>query len=134
MIMKAFKLLLFALLIYIAIMLLMFVASLLVGTSDDADHTYLISINSLIAALPTGVLAFLLGLFTRPAGLRQSLVTGLIWTGVQLILFFAVGLGNQTLAFIFSAFGFYVLMVCILAGTTLSGLFKRKPKGSEQSS
>lgn len=125
--MKTFKTMLYGVIIYIAINLLMLAASIIFSTYEGADNTALVSINSLAAALPAGLIAFGLAALLKPATRKASFVTGLVWAGIQAALFFLIGLLNQTLPHIFGALGFYVLLVLVLAGPTVYGFVKKLP-------
>lgn len=125
--MKALKLVLLGLVIYIAINLFMLAASLLFSTYEGTDNTYLVSVNSLVAAIPTGLVTFALARVMKAAARKDVLILGGIWTALQVAFFFLIGLLNQTLPFIFGAPGFYVLMICIFLGPVVYSLVKKLP-------
>lgn len=122
---QAVKTIGFALVIFIAIMMLMLLASMLFPGQSDTGSSYLISMQSLLAALPTGLLSYLLAKLTRPATWKQGARTGLIWAFAQIVLFLVIGYFNHTLPLIFGAAGFYVLMLFIALGAALAGLRRK---------
>jgi len=122
--MKAIKIIIYGILIYIAINLLMLAASIIFSTYEGRDSTWLVSLNSFAAALPIGLITFGLAASVKPANLRNACVLGLIWMGMQVALFFLIGLLNQTLPFIFGAIGFYILMLFTFAGPVIYRLVK----------
>ena len=125
--MKTLKLILLGMVIYIAINLFMLAASLLFSTYEGTDNTYLVSVNSLAAAIPAGLVAFALTRVMKTANRKDALLYAGIWTALQLVFFFIVGLLNQTLPFIFGAFGLYVLIVCVFLGPVVYAWIKKLP-------
>jgi hypothetical protein len=122
---KAVKITVFTLVIFVAIMMFMLLASMLDQEPSETGSSSLISVQSLIAALPTGLLSFLLAKLTRPATWQQGAWTGLIWAIAQMGLFLVIGYFNQTLPLIFGAAGFYVLMLFIPLGAALAELRRK---------
>ena len=125
--MKVLKNVLFGVMIYVAINLLMLVASLLLSTYEGQDNTYLVSVNSVVAAVPIGILTFLLAMLLKTANRRDALMQSIIWTGLQLVFFFLIGLANQTLPNIFGAIGFYILMIFVFIGPLIFAWTKKLP-------
>jgi len=125
--MKILKNVLFGVLIYVAINLLMFVASLLLSSHEGQDNTYLVSLNSFAIAVPVGILTFLLARLLKTATRNEAWMRSIIWTGLQLVFFFLIGLGNQTLPNIFGAIGFYVLMIFVFMGPLVFAWIKKLP-------
>ena len=125
--MKILKIVLFGILIYVAINLLMFIASLLLSSYEGKDNTYLVSLNSFAIAVPVGILTFLLTGLLKTATRKEAWLRSTIWTGLQVIFFFLIGLGNQTLPYIFGAIGFYVMMFFAFLGPMVYAWTKKLP-------
>jgi hypothetical protein len=128
--MKIFLTVLFGVINFVAIMMLMFVASIILRVPESTGNTYLVSTNAIVAALPAGVIAFFLARVLKIAGIKAGLLSGAIWAGTQLVLFSLIGWANQTLPFIFSAFGFYVLIVFVFLGPVISALTIKPTAGT----
>lgn len=122
---QAVKTIGFALVIFVAVMMLMLLASMLLPGQSETGSSYLISIQSLLSALPAGLLSYWLAKRIRPATWKQGARTGLIWAVAQMGLFLFIGYFNQTLPLIFEAAGFYVLMLFIALGAALAGLRRK---------
>jgi len=122
---QAVKTIVFALVIFVAVMMLMLLASMLLPGQSETGSSYMISVQSLFSALPTGLLSYLLAKLTRPATWKQGARTGSIWAIAQMGLFLFIGYFNQTLPLIFGAAGFYVLMLFIALGAALAGLRRK---------
>jgi hypothetical protein len=125
--MKILKIVLFGVLIYVAINLLMLIASLLLSSYEGRDNTYLVSLNSFAIAVPVGILTFLLARLLKTATRKEAWLRSIIWTGLQVFFFFLIGLGNQTLPNIFGAIGFYVLMIFVFLGPMVFAWTKKLP-------
>jgi len=52
----------------------------------------------------------------KTASRKEAWQRAAIWTGVQILLFFLIGLANTTLPYIFGAFGFYILLLLTFLG------------------
>ena len=113
-------------LIFCFIMLAMLAVSILIGSSENGDPTRFISAYSLAAALPTLLFSFLLAFLLKTKKGKDAVLRGIIWTAVSVIAYFLIGLGNQTLPYIFGALGTYVLLVAVFAGPFVASLIKRK--------
>ena len=77
--------------------------------------------------IPTGLVAFALARVMKAAARKEALILGGIWTGLQVVFFFLIGLLNQTLPNIFGALGFYVLLLCVFLGPVVYAMVKKLP-------
>ena len=118
--MKIIKNIFLGLLIFVVINVLMLIASLLTSpagsTVEGSESTRLISLNSLIIALPVGIFTCVLAMLARVASRKEAWQRAAIWTGCQILFFFLIGLANTTLPYIFGALGFYVLLLMTFLG------------------
>lgn len=124
--MKIIVNILLGLLIFCFIMIAMLVASLLMGTAEGADQTWLVSANALASALPVLLFTFLLAYLFKTKKGKPAILRGIIWTAVAVIAYILIGLGNQTLPYIFGALGTYVQLAAVFLGPVAASLIKRK--------
>lgn len=114
--MKTYYNLIFAFVIFAAVNSIMLMAGIFIAQAADSGEAAAISLNFLIAALPAGLLAFLLSKSMKTAGRRAALIQSAIWTVVQLVLFALIGRANQTIGSIFGGLGFYIMLLFVFAG------------------
>lgn len=124
--MKIIVNILLGLLVFCFIMLAMLVVSLVMGTAEGADQARLVSANALASALPVLLFSFLLAYLFKTKKGKAAILRGIIWTAVAVIAYFLIGLGNQTLPYIFGALGTYVQLAAVFLGPVAASLLKRK--------
>ena len=124
--MKIIVNILLGLLIFCLIMLAMLAVSILVKSSEGGDPTKFISTYALASALPVLLFSFLLAFLLKTRKGKDAILRGIIWTAVAVAAYFLIGLGNQTLPFIFGALGTYVQLAAVFLGPIAASLIKRK--------
>ena len=120
---------LFGILIFIAIMISEFIVTLPFGEiayeSDRTEWAMLINREFLVTALPAALVTFAFSWLFKTKSRKEAIRRGMIWTGILVLFYIFIGIGNQNLDLIFGTVGVYVLLACAFSGPVLYSVMKR---------
>lgn len=108
----------FGFLLIIAVNFIMFLVTIPFdsGAIDPSNLKNQVNIGFLLTAVPAGIVTYFMMRIRKVRSLRQCIIIDIYWAGIVLASYVLIGAGNQTSDLIFTNYGFYVMMACIISG------------------
>ncbi len=113
------KLIVFGVLQWICLNIALFVVSLLFGVKDDAEMTAPPTLGFVIVAVLLVGISFAFARWLKPASRKQSMIAGLLWSGMTTVFLLATVFANDTQGVFFNGWGVYSIFVAQAIGAML---------------
>jgi len=128
--MKAFRMVLIGLLLYVVLLLLEAVATIPLGMPAQNPESVLIW-EFLIMAIPAGLVSFLAARMLRLGSRRDALLHAVVWTamyaGVLRLISSLDAFGNNNAGMLFGTPTIYLLFICYFLGPLLYARARHLP-------
>ena len=76
----------------------------------------LINREFLVTALPAVLVTFAFSFLLKTKSRKEAVRRGMVWTGVFVLMYILIGIGNHNLDLMFGTAGVYVLLACVFSG------------------
>lgn len=113
---SAIKLILYGVVLWVALNIAIFAASLLYGINKKAEMGAPPPLGFVIVAVVMAILSYALGRRYKLASKKHAIMAGLVWSGMMFAFMLVITVANGTQANIFGNWGAYVALIAPAIG------------------